>query len=168
MSIFTSKWMLLALIPVAVLLVLFLIGKKSVHHEIIINATPEQVWEVLTDLKKYPEWNPVMIRAQGTLSEGQKITYTFRQDDSNQYDIPATVKAVKTAQLLNQTGGMPGVITYDHRYVLDADGVNTKLTIHEDYRGVYVPFWDPQPVQSAYERLNEAIKARVLEKDNHE
>ena len=37
----------------------------------------------------------------------------------------------------------------------------TKLTIHEDYSGIFGNFWNPDPVQAAYERLHLAIKKRT-------
>lgn len=31
-------------------------GYRTIHAEIIIDASPEQVWEVLTDAKSYSQW----------------------------------------------------------------------------------------------------------------
>lgn len=147
----------------AILGVLFLLGRKSVHHEININATPEKVWSVLTSTGKYSEWNPTMLLKKGTVKEGEKVVYQFTQDADKQYDISTSVKKVVPNKLLNQAGGVPGVITFDHQYILEKSGTGTKLTIHEDYRGIYVPFWNPAPVEAAYAKLNKAIKKRAEE-----
>ena len=37
---------------------LYGIGKKSVYAEATIPASPQSVWAVLTELERYPEWNP--------------------------------------------------------------------------------------------------------------
>lgn len=161
MSFLTSKWILLVLIPVAILLVLFLIGKKSVHHEISINATPNQVWLTLSDIQNYPKWNPVIHYKEGELAEGNKLILHFQQDADNGYDVPVTVKAMIPQKLLNQVGGMQGIMTYNHRYELEPDGTGTKVIIHEDYQGIYVPFWNPAPVGAAYARLNQALKQQL-------
>ena len=143
------------------IVILFFTGQKSVHSEIIINSTANKVWDVLSDTDKYPEWNPVMLLKEGSILEGQKVVYQFTQSADKQYDISTSVKKVSTGKLLNQGGGMSGVLSFDHRYFLEKMGNKTKLIIHEDYRGIGVNFWNPKPVQTAYEKLALAIKNRA-------
>ena len=102
MSILTSKWMLLLLIPIVVVFVLLLVGQKSVKSETIINAQPDAVWALLTKTDGYPDWNPVMQSAKGNLVEGEKIVYLFKQDENVQYDVPITVKKIVDGKHLNQ------------------------------------------------------------------
>ena len=40
---------------------------------IVINAPAETVWQVLTDLERYPEWNPFTVRAESTLEIGSGV-----------------------------------------------------------------------------------------------
>jgi uncharacterized protein YndB with AHSA1/START domain len=40
------------------------------RDEIIIQATPEEVWGVLTDLAKHAEWDPLIYRAKGKIELG--------------------------------------------------------------------------------------------------
>ena len=162
MNLFESNWIFLPLLLLLVLMGLYVFGKKSVHHETTVSASPEEVWAVLTDTRRYPEWNPVITSATGRLEQGQVVKYTFRQDESNEYVISATVKKMASARLLNQVGGTPGILTFNHRYVLDPLPSGTRITIHEDYKGIFVPFWNPGPVELAYEKLNQAISDRVV------
>lgn len=115
----------------------------------------------MTNTEAYPEWNPTMQLVKGKVEEDSKVTYKFTQDDNNSYEIPVTVKQINPNVLLNQTGGYPFILSYNHKYVLEALGNTTKVTIHEDYRGVGVNFWNPKPVEIAYGRLNEALKKRA-------
>ena len=39
---------------------------KQLHTSIDIDATPERVWEILTDFAAYPQWNPFMPEVTGT------------------------------------------------------------------------------------------------------
>ena len=146
---------------IALLVILIITGRKSVHNEILIDAKPENVWKVLIDTDKYPEWNPVMQLLEGEIKEGNKVKYQFTQDAENESEIPSNVKKVVPNKLLNQGGGMPLILTFDHTYILEPNDEQTKVTIHEDYRGIGVNFWNPKPVEQAYKRLNEALKTRV-------
>lgn len=44
-----SKLFIILLAIVAILAILYFLGKKSVHHEIMINASSEKVWSILVD-----------------------------------------------------------------------------------------------------------------------
>lgn len=43
-----------------------------------IDAPADLVWEVLTDLPRYGEWNPFCIRCESTLDMGAPVTMTMR------------------------------------------------------------------------------------------
>lgn len=156
-----SKLLIALGIIFLLLVILYFLGRKSVHHEIMIDASPEKVWMVLLDTDSYDDWNPVMKVLEGDVKEGNRVRYRFTQDAENSSEIPSMVKKVIPNQLLNQGGGMPIVLTFDHKYILESMDNGTKLTIHEDYVGLYVNFWNPDPVGAAYGRLCEAIKNRV-------
>lgn len=163
MALLSSKWLLLPVFLILILVALYFIGKKSVHSEIVIPASTEQVWSVLMDSDNYAQWNQVLELLEGHLQEGSKVTYRFHQDEDNAYEITSTVKRRIENKLLNQTGGMPGILTFDHRYILESVAAGTKVTIHEDYRGIGVSFWNPEVVEAAYIRLNQSLKDRVTE-----
>ncbi|HBH22461.1 MAG TPA: SRPBCC domain-containing protein [Cytophagales bacterium] len=50
---------------------------KEYHTKIDINASQEKVWNVLTDLKSYSHWNPLVSSITGNLSEGGRIKTTI-------------------------------------------------------------------------------------------
>ena len=139
------------------------VGCASVHTEVTIKAKPEIVWNILNDTKRYPEWNPTMVKAEGRFQEGEKIDYRFRETSEKEYDIQSTVKRVVPIDMINQRGGVWGVITFDHVYKLEPIPEGTRVTQHEEYRGIYVPFWNTTNVKAAYERLNAALKKRAEE-----
>ena len=57
---------------------------------------------------------------------------------------------------------MTGVITYCQEYRLESVTEGTFLRISEDYRGVYVPFWNTVPFERAYQRVADALRDRVV------
>ncbi len=155
------KPLAITLFLVLVLMVLYFTGRKSVHHEITINAGTQKVWAVLLHTADYNSWNPVMRLLKGDIKEGNQVTYRFTQNQNQVSEIPAIVKQIVSQRLLNQAGGVPFILTFDHRYQLIPMGKQTKVVIHEDYAGLGVHFWNPQSVEDAYARLNQALKKKV-------
>jgi hypothetical protein len=47
---------------------------KSCHTQLVINAPVALVWNILTDVERYPEWNPSIAKVWGSLRE-QGIIY---------------------------------------------------------------------------------------------
>lgn len=156
-----SKWTIIIVAFLLVLIVAYVTGRKSVHSEVTVAATPEKVWSVLTNTNTYASWNPVMQLLEGELTAGSSVKYQFTQSATNVYKISARVRKVMSNKLLNQIGGMPLFLTFNHYYILESSGKETKVIIHEDYKGIGVHFWNPKPVQEAYEKLNLALKKQV-------
>lgn len=52
-------------------------NQKHLETSILINATKEQVWKVLTELNNYENWNPFIINSEGEIQAGSRITNTM-------------------------------------------------------------------------------------------
>lgn len=157
MAIFSSQALLAASMSVSAML-----GSKSVHTEVIIPSAPEKVWQVLTDIERYQEWNPAINLVKGTLKVGNKVTYHFQETESKGANIASEVIEITPYTHLNHKGGIWGVITFDQHYYLEPHELGTKFVIHEDYTGIYVNFWDESHTQLQYQNMAEALKTRVL------
>lgn len=48
----------------------------EINNQVRIGAPIEQVWQVLTDFKRFPEWNPVIRRVNGDLIVGRPVVMT--------------------------------------------------------------------------------------------
>lgn len=139
------------------------LGEKSVEIQIDIPARTESVWQVIADTNSYPSWNPVFTVKNGELKEGNKITYVVKESDEKSAEISSRVVKIKRDKLLNQQGGVWGVITFDHSYHLEPIESGTRLIIHEKYTGLWVNFWDKSEIENQYKKLAIAIKNRVNE-----
>ncbi|WP_196889190.1 SRPBCC family protein [Aureivirga sp. CE67] len=51
--------------------------KSDVYTSIVINATPNQVWEVLTDFEKMPNWSSTFKGLEGDVRDGGQINALF-------------------------------------------------------------------------------------------
>ena len=157
-----KRWMVAAtVLPVLVFVTLFLLGRETFHAEITIDATPEEVWSVLTDAPGYAAWNPLLVPVSGDFSEGAEVEYRMTQPNGKQSTMKARVRKVVAPDLLGQHAGIPGVLTADHTWRLEPTPGGTRVIQHEVDNGVAMLFWDSSWVQPAYERVNLALKHRV-------
>ena len=150
---------------VPVLLVIAVAGsfatRKSFHAEITIPAPPEAVWGVLIDTKAYPQWNPVFVNVDGTYAKGEKVSNKVRDPSGAFLEMTAVVETLRVNAELRQVGGIPGILTFDHRWVLEPVEGGTRVMQHEVDRGIGLWFWDADWIEPAYAATNEALAERV-------
>ena len=131
------------------------------HVETVIAAPAEQIWGVLTDTAAYPDWNPTFVEVQGAYAQGGKVLNKVQDPSGSVLEMTATVATLTPAQELRQKGGVPLVITFDHRWILEPVEGGTKVTQHEVDRGLYLWFWNSDWIEPAYAKTSAALKARV-------
>lgn len=135
---------------------------KNFYTEIEIEAESEEVWLVLADNEKYPEWNPYHVRVEGTLEVGEELLIEIHKPNGNQLTIEPRVFRVIPGRELAWGGGVPGLFFGEHIFLLEriAPG-RTKLIQKETFDGIFVPFAELGSIKAGYERMNEALKRRV-------
>ncbi len=148
-------------LALAMPVILGCMGHKSVHAELVIPAPPARIWDVLTDTAAYGEWNPIFVSVDGTFEEGATVAYQMKGSDGETSEVESEVRAFVPEREINQFGGIPFVVTFDHTWRIDPVPEGAKVTQHEEYRGVYVWFWDPSWVEDAYEEALVALRDRV-------
>jgi uncharacterized protein YndB with AHSA1/START domain len=153
-------------LPVLVFVTLYLLGRETFHAEITIDATPEEVWSVLTDAPGYAAWNPLLVPVGGDFSEGAEVEYQMTQPNGKQSTMKTRVRKVVALEVLGQYAGIPGVLTADHTWRLEPTQGGTRVIQHEVDNGAAMLFWDSSWVQPAYERVNLALKRRVEQQQN--
>ena len=135
---------------------------KTFEAEITIAAPPEKVWAVLMDTESYPEWNPTFVAVSPPYALGVKISSRVMKPEGAFIDMTPTVTALVTDRELRQSGGLPGILTYNHSWLLrPVDGGTLVRQIDVD-RGAFLWFWDTSWIEPAYQRANQALAQRVL------
>lgn len=155
-----KRILVLALVLIAVLAAI-VIPRKSVHAELVINAEPGEVWNVLTDVSTYSEWNPIFTELEGDFREGAKIQMSLTTSDGGSTSIEVLVEEIVPSRKLRQTAGVPGLLTAEHQWLLEEVPQGTRVIQHEEYRGFGVLFYDPAYVQDLYHEALESLKARL-------
>ena len=150
------------LVATGVAVLLGTITKKTFHVEIEIAAPPEAVWAVLTDTEHYQEWNPTQVEIRGVHALGSKLVAVFDAPEVTPFEVELTLSEMDAPYLLRQRGGVPGIITFDHRWMISPTEHGSLVVQHEVDRGIYLLFWDSSWIEPAYKRASEALRDRVL------
>jgi hypothetical protein len=137
------------------------------HTELDIDASPEQVWKVLTDRQAYPDWNPFIISSTGELKVGDKITNVLRDTKGSETKFTPTLLAVTPNQELRWIGKIPPGAIFDgeHSFRLTAlPGGRTRLVQEEKFTGAAIPFTRSmltKTIKPQFEAMNRALAARA-------
>lgn len=129
-----------------------------------IQAPPERVWEIVSDVEQYHCWNPFFVRATGALREGESLRVAMQPVGKAAQSFAPTVLEVVPRQRFVWRGRlvMPGLFDGKHVFSLQrlASG-GTRFTQEESFSGVLVPFAGFTPYHAGWERMNQALKARA-------
>jgi hypothetical protein len=139
---------------------------KRLSTHVDIRATPERVWDVLTDLAAYPAWNPFIVRAEGTVGPGHRLSLTMQPVGGRAMTLrPRLVEVAINRELRWRSRlGIPGLMDAEHTFTLQPQPSGTRLIQQETFRGVLVPFVAASLDRStlpAFEAMNEALKKRA-------
>jgi hypothetical protein len=139
---------------------------KENRNEIEIRSTPERVWEILTDFEKYPEWNPLLCRAEGKLAAGEKVNLTARSA-SNDMNLLCTVTMVEPNRQFSWKFHVILPFLFRGEHIFKIEPINehkVRFIDREIFHGLLVPLqakkleMDSKPAMIA---MGEALKERV-------
>ena len=140
---------------------------KQLRSEIDVHATPERVWQVLTDFAAYPQWNPFIVRAEGDARRGGRLTLRMQPAGGRATTFRPTVLEAAQGRELRWLGRLlvPGLFDGEHRFTIRplGDG-QVRLVQQEDFRGLLVPLLAgslDRRTLPAFEQMNQALKRRA-------
>ena len=137
---------------------------KELRTQIIIDASPEKVWQVLTDLDKYPEWNPFICHAIGKAEIGRTVDIDF-QSDSTGMKLHCTVVRFQPNRELSWTyhAMHPILFRGEHIFTIEPLGENrVRFIDREEFNGLLV-FTQAKDIDTntkrGFEAMDKALKA---------
>jgi hypothetical protein len=139
---------------------------REISQTIEINASPDQVWALLTDTASFPSWNPFIRKLEGQLTVGAKLLVVIQPPGRRPSTFRPTVLTVAPARELRWLGRLliPGLFDGEHSLRLEPtpDG-GTRFTQAEKFNGILVaPFKGIlDSTATGFEQMNQALKARV-------
>jgi hypothetical protein len=140
---------------------------KELVTELIIPAKPDDVWDVLTNIATFPDWNPQIFKIKGKFELGKSITaHVYAPDGSGKrYAFKGKVTDFEKGKKLAWKGGVPGILSGYHYWELVDLGTETKVIQGEKFYGIFTIFLSQARVDSmktSYEEANVGLKEYVL------
>ena len=138
----------------------------QLHTEIDIDAPPDVVWSVLTDLDGYSAWNPFITSAEGTAEVGRQLTNRLEPPGGRAITFRPRVTMVDPERTFEWLGrlGFRGVFDGRHRFELKPTATGTHLVHGEEMTGLLVRVLrsslDSQ-TKPGFEAMNTALKTRA-------
>lgn len=68
---------------------------NELRTELSLEAPVERIWELLTDLKLYPQWNPLFQRATGKMNVGEKLELEVHLPDIDPFIVSPKIQSVE-------------------------------------------------------------------------
>jgi len=137
---------------------------KQIKTEILIHATPEKVWSILTNFDNYPKWNPFIKSVKGEVKVGNKITVRIEPPGSKGMTFKPKVLTFETNKELKWLGRLlfAGFFDGEHQFELvDNGNRTTTFRQSEIFKGILVPLFKKQldnNTKRGFEEMNKKLK----------
>ncbi len=138
---------------------------KELHTEIEINASPETVWDIVTDFEKYQEWNPFINRITGQAREGSKIEIHIQTPAGKRRRYEPTVTKVENRRELRWLG-KSWLLNGEHIFTIEQlqEGRKVKFVHREVFAGLLTGLFGnslDNDIKKGFEEMNKALKERA-------
>lgn len=140
---------------------------KKYETTISINATPQRVYQILTDLNTYEAWNPFIIKSEGKVAVGNRIKNTMRLKGRKPQTFKPKVLKAESGRHFRWKGSLPipGLFTGEHYFILEKAGEGKTKLIHGEVFGGLLHNLIMNKIGEAtlqgYRAMNEALKQRA-------
>jgi hypothetical protein len=139
---------------------------KELRTEIEIKATPDKVWQILTSLDKYPEWNPFIHHAIGKAKVGEKVDIKVGSG-SKEMTLHCTVVKVEPNKELRWKYhvALPILFSGEHSFIIEqVGGSMIRFIDRERFNGLLVSSQARDidtNSKKGFEAMDKALKARA-------
>lgn len=113
-------------------------GKHEVITQVTIKSNPAEVWRILTDFEKYPDWHPYIKRIEGTLDRKSIIKVIYKKNDNQEGVFSAYIIDNEVNKRLSWGGSLGFIFRAKHYYLIEIVGADSvKLVQGEYWKGIF-------------------------------
>jgi hypothetical protein len=137
---------------------------RTMSATIQVGASPQAVWAVLTDLTRYPEWNPLFREASGEVAVGSRITLrSVHPANGRMMTIKPKITVADPDAELRWVSSLPGIINGEHSFTLTPVDGGTRVEQSETFGGLLsvLATKTSTRAEASFRELNEALKRRA-------
>ena len=137
---------------------------KEINTEILINATHEKVWSILTNFDDYPKWNPFIKSINGDVKVGNKITARIEPPEAKGMTFKPRILTFETNKELSWIGHLffTGLFDGKHKFeLIDNGNGTTTFKQSENFKGILLPLLKKQldnNTKKGFEEMNKKLK----------
>ncbi len=146
--------------------VFFLVFRKQLSSEILINSSPESVWAIITDFPSYPNWNPFIRMVTGEIKVGSKLKIFIQPPGGRGITFKPVLQKVEANRELRWLGRLylPWLFDGEHSLIIEPSrGKYVKFIQREKFTGLLVPFTRSLlgGTIRGFEEMNVALKQKA-------
>ena len=141
----------------------------QLYTEIEIEASAEQVWDILVDFASYPQWNPFVRSVVGELQQGARLQIAVQPSGSKIMRFSPVVLVAEAGRELRWLGRFlfPGVFDGEHSFVIEPlSDCKVRFRQSERFSGLLVGLFRAsldRETKRGFEEMNRALKQRAEE-----
>ena len=140
---------------------------RELRTEIDIQATAEDIWKILMDFERFPEWNPFVRSISGEAKVGAGLSVRIEPEGGMGMTMMPKVIAADQAKKFAWKGKLlfAGLFDGQHEFMLeDQGGGKTKFVHREEFSGILVPILWPMLERNTtrgFNEMNAALKKKA-------
>jgi hypothetical protein len=140
---------------------------QEIRTEIEIEAPVSEVWSILADFERHPQWNPFIRHISGELRLGTRLQVRLGPPGKRTMAFKPIVQMVEPGHSFRWLGHLlvPGLFDGEHIFELEAAGAHTTRFIQrEKFSGILVGLFRKSidsDIKSGFIAMNEALKTEA-------
>ena len=140
---------------------------KAIETHIIVDSTPEKIWDILTNFEEYGLWNPFMTKVEGDAKLGAKIRVQIHTMGGKERIYHPIITRFEINKELRWKGKsfLPGIFDGERIFLIDKSADNKVTFFHKElFSGLGVILVGNKLAENlgeGFEKMNLALKKRT-------
>lgn len=140
---------------------------KTIETNIVIDSTPNKIWDILTNFDEYELWNPFMTKVIGNANLGSKIEVNIKTISGKKRTYYPIITKFETNKELRWKGKsfLPGIFDGERIFLLEKSNDDKISFSHKEiFSGLGVKLVGRKldaSLRESFVRMNNALKVRA-------